>query len=122
MSNQPTRCDSRLEGRPRRCVRPLPTDPADNYGHLCTSYQHIGQHSGADYGLCIRNSRPATRREAAPLLTELRRIGYRPRVLQRASRRHHDERLRPREVWHEQTDRKRRDRIVPGRPATAAEY
>ncbi len=71
----------------------FPTDPADNYGHLCTCYQHIGQHGGADYGLCIRKSRPATRREAAPLLTELRRIGYKPRVLQRASRCHHDQRL-----------------------------
>ena len=71
----------------------FPTDPADNYGHFCTCYQHIGQHGGADYGLCIRKSRPATRREAAPLLTELRRIGYKPRVLQRASRCHHDQRL-----------------------------
>jgi len=71
----------------------FPTDPADIYGHLCTSYQHIGQHSAADYALCIRKSRPATRREAAPLLTELRRIGYRPHVLQRANRRHHDQRL-----------------------------
>ena len=71
----------------------FPTDPADNYGYLCTSYQHIGQHSSADYDHCIRNSRPATRREAAPLLTELRRIGYKPRVLKRTSRRHHDARL-----------------------------
>ena len=71
----------------------FPVDPADNYGHLCTSYQHIGQHSAADYALCISKSRPATRREAAPLLTELRRIGYQPRVLQRASRRHHEQRL-----------------------------
>jgi hypothetical protein len=71
----------------------FPTDPADIYGHLCTSYQHIGQHSAADYYHCIRNSRPATRREATPLLSEVRRIGCRPRMLQRASRRHHDERL-----------------------------
>jgi hypothetical protein len=71
----------------------FPTDPADNYGRYCTSYQHVGQHGSADYDHCIRNSRPASRREAAPLLTELRRIGYRPHVLRRASRRHHDERL-----------------------------
>jgi hypothetical protein len=71
----------------------FPTDPADIYGHLCTSYQHIGQHGGADYHHCIRNSRPATKTEARPLLIELRRIGYRPRVLKRASPRHHDERL-----------------------------
>jgi len=70
----------------------FPTDPANNHGHLCTSYQHIGQHCGADYDLCIRNSRPATRREAAPLLTELRRIGYRPRVIRRASPLHRAQR------------------------------
>jgi len=71
----------------------FPADPADNYGHLCTSYQHIGQHAEADYGHCIANSRPATVREATPLLAELRRIGYRPHVLKRASRRHHETRL-----------------------------
>lgn len=71
----------------------FPTDPADNYGRYCTSYQHVGQHGSADYHHCIRNSRPATRREAATLLAELRRIGYRPHVLQRAARCHHDQRL-----------------------------
>lgn len=71
----------------------FPTDPADNYGHFCTCYQHIGQHSSADYHHCIRSSRPATCCEAAPLLAELQRIGYRPHVLKRAARRHHDERL-----------------------------
>jgi hypothetical protein len=81
------------KGDPDDVFALFPTDPADIYGHLCTSYQHIGQHSAADYYHCIRNSRAATRREAAPLLIELRRIGYRPRVLKRASHRHHDERL-----------------------------
>jgi len=71
----------------------FPTDPADIDGRYCGCYQHVGQHGSADYYHCIRNSRPATHREAAPLLAELRRIGYRPHVLQRASRRHHDERL-----------------------------
>jgi len=71
----------------------FPVLPADNYGCFCTSYQHVGQHATADYGLCIRASRPASKAEMADLLAELRRIGYRPRVLQRASRRHHDERL-----------------------------
>lgn len=71
----------------------FPTDPADNAGYLCGSYQHIGQHSSADYDLCIRKSRPATRREAAPLLAELRRIGYRPRVIRRASPMHRQQRM-----------------------------
>jgi len=81
------------KGQPDDVFALFPTDPADNYGQYCTSYQHVGQHSSADYHHCIRQSRPATKAEARPLLTELRRIGYRPRVLKRAARRHHDERL-----------------------------
>jgi len=81
------------KGDPDDVFALFPTDPADNYGHFCTSYQHVGQHGSADYCHCIRNSRPATKAEARPLLIELRRIGYRPRVLKRAARRHHDERL-----------------------------
>ena len=63
----------------------FPVLPADNYGNLCTSYQHVGQHSAADYRLCIRNSRPAREAEAADLLAELRGIGYNPRTIKRAS-------------------------------------
>jgi hypothetical protein len=81
------------KGDPDDVFALFPTDPADNYGLYCTSYQHIGQHGSADYALCIRNSRPATKAEARPLLAELRRIGYRPRVLKRANRRHHERRL-----------------------------
>ena len=81
------------KGDPDDVFALFPTDPADNYGRYCTSYQHIGQHGSADYYHCIRNSRPAKKAEARPLLTELRRIGYRPRVLKRAARRHHDQRL-----------------------------
>ena len=63
----------------------FPVLPADNYGDLCTSYQHIGQHGAADYRLCIRKSRPATAAEAADLLAELRGIGYNPRTIKRAT-------------------------------------
>ena len=63
----------------------FPVLPADNAGYLCTSYQHIGQHAAADYRLCIRNSRPARKAEAADLLAELRAIGYHPRPIKRAS-------------------------------------
>lgn len=42
----------------------------------CTAYQHVGQHSSATYSLCIEMSRPATAKEFAPLLAELRQIGY----------------------------------------------
>jgi hypothetical protein len=63
----------------------FPVLPADNYGDLCTSYAHLGQHGGADYRLCMSKSRPATAAEAADLLGELRGIGYRPRVYHRAT-------------------------------------
>ena len=63
----------------------FPVLPSDNDGYLCTCYQQIGQHSAADYRLCIRKSRPASKAEAADLLTELRRIGYNPRVYKRAT-------------------------------------
>ncbi len=43
---------------------------------LCRSYQHIGQHSGADYVGCIYRSRAALPGEYAPLLKELQERGY----------------------------------------------
>ena len=60
----------------------FPVLSADNNGYHCTSYQHIGQHGAADYRLCIDRSRPATAEEAAPLLAELKAIGYNPPRLQ----------------------------------------
>ncbi len=52
-----------------------------------TSYQHIGQHSGAYYNGCIAHSRPATPAEYADLLAELTDRGYNPRVITRVNRR-----------------------------------
>ena len=80
------------KGDPDDVFALFPTDPADNYGHFCTCYQHVGQHGSADYGHCIASSRPATKAEARPLLQELRRIGYRPRVIRRASPLHRAQR------------------------------
>jgi hypothetical protein len=45
-------------------------------GLECMSYQHMGQHSSADYDFCMRLSVPATEEEYKPLLNELLRIGY----------------------------------------------
>ncbi len=70
----------------------FPTLPADEHGRYCTAYAHVGQHSGADYRLCIQTSRPATATEGAPLVQELERIGYRPRVVHRATTSMHRER------------------------------
>ena len=51
-----------------------------------TSYQHVGQRSGAYYDGCIANSRPATPAEYADLLAELIDRGYNPRVITRVNR------------------------------------
>lgn len=51
--------------------------------YLCTVYQHAGQHSAGDPQIMIRQSVPATRDEARDLHRELRRIGYRLKVLRR---------------------------------------
>jgi len=69
----------------------FPTLPADNYGYLCTSYQHVGQHSSADYYHCIANSRAANEAEATDLLVELRTIGYDLRPIKRATQAHHEQ-------------------------------
>ena len=54
---------------------------------LSTAYQHVGQHSAADYGLCIQNSRPAKPSEYADLARELRGIGYGLTIRQRRTAR-----------------------------------
>ena len=55
----------------------FPDIPADNSGHLCSSYQHIGQHGGADIQCVIKQTCPATFRERYELREELLAIGYR---------------------------------------------
>ena len=70
----------------------FPVLPSDNDGYLCTCYQHVGQHGAADYRLCIRKSRPASKAEAADLLTELKRIGYNPQVCKRVTHAMHNAR------------------------------
>ena len=51
-------------------------------GH-CESYQHVGQHSAADYHGCIKTSRPATEDEYLSLFNELIRIGCNLRVIKK---------------------------------------
>ena len=57
----------------------FPTLPAeDGYGRFCMSYEHAGQHGGANYWLCMKASRRSTPKESASLLEELLQLGYRP--------------------------------------------
>lgn len=68
--------------------------PAVDAGHArgqyCQSYAHIGQHGAADYRHVLANTRPAKGNEHHCLLAELRQRGYNPRVIRRATARHHD--------------------------------
>lgn len=72
----------------------FPTLPSDEHGRYCNAYEHVGQHGGADYRLCIRTSRPATAMEGAPcpgtradrLPVANRQTGYRVNAPGTASR------------------------------------
>jgi hypothetical protein len=48
----------------------MPHDCCDHQGHVST-YQHVGQHSGAEYRHCIAKSRPATPKEYKDLKREM---------------------------------------------------
>jgi hypothetical protein len=50
---------------------------------MCSSYEHVGQHSGADYAGCIARTRPAKPAEYAALKRELTQRGYNLRVYAR---------------------------------------
>ena len=52
--------------------------------HHCMSYEHVGQHGGADYSGVVGMTSPASPEEYAALAAELRRIGYRLEIKSRA--------------------------------------
>lgn len=70
----------------------FPEQPADYQGRFVDSYMHVGQHGAADYQGVVQATKPATQEEAADLHRELERIGYRLKVIKRASRRVHEAR------------------------------
>lgn len=70
----------------------FPELPADNQGWYCDSYEHVGQHGGADFHGVVQHSTPARPDEYADLAVELTRIGYSLRPIKRASWRHHERR------------------------------
>lgn len=58
--------------------------PYDTFGNgTCTSYEHVGQHGGANYSGVMEATRPATPEEYADLKTELESIGYNLRVIEK---------------------------------------
>lgn len=62
--------------------------PAVDEGNgYCSSYEHVGQHGGADYRNVMRGTRAATAAEFTPLMRELQGIGYKLDVRKRYVRR-----------------------------------
>lgn len=53
----------------------FPHEVCNNRGEV-TTYQHVGQHSSADYNHCIKNSRLATESEYNDLKKEMESLGY----------------------------------------------
>ena len=54
-------------------------------GYTVQCYQHVGQHSSADYSYCIGQTKPATPNEYNDLYNELVMVGYSNlKVLQKA--------------------------------------
>ncbi len=60
----------------------LPHEVCDKKGHV-TCYQHVGQHSGADYHHCMRTSRLAKESEYKNLKIEMESLGYNFNILTR---------------------------------------
>jgi len=70
----------------------FPEIPADQQAGHCLSYMHTGQHGAASADL-PPYTRSATPEECAPLLEELRTIGYDPQVIARSHPSHHRTRV-----------------------------
>jgi hypothetical protein len=61
----------------------FPEIPASQNGHLCSSYEHIGQHGAADENLVARLTRPAKPHEYRDLQRELEGHPYNYRLIVR---------------------------------------
>lgn len=70
----------------------FPEEAATVYGDTCFSYMHVGQHAAADYHACVTRTRPALPEEYAPLKRELEQIGYRLKVVKKATPAMHQKR------------------------------
>ena len=63
----------------------FPHECSDHKGNV-TSYQHLGQHGGADYGYCMATSRPAKESEYSDLKREMEGLGYNIKVVSKQNR------------------------------------
>lgn len=71
------------KSEPKTVIAFFPEIPADISGKQILSYEHIGQHGGADYNHCIAITRPAKKEEYENLKKELEQIGYNMEVRER---------------------------------------
>ena len=55
----------------------------DVAGYMGMAYQHIGQHSGADYQALLKSCVPASETEYHDLKEELESLGYNLKVIKR---------------------------------------
>ncbi len=53
----------------------FPHECNNRFGDV-TSYQHVGQHSSADYTHCIKRSKKATKEQYKDLKKEMKGLGY----------------------------------------------
>ena len=63
----------------------FPHEVADFKGNV-TCYQHVGQHSAADYGYSIQTSRLAKPSEYSDLKKELNSLGYNLNIVKKQNR------------------------------------
>lgn len=66
----------RWRKNPRTIIALFPTVPDDYTGGYCGSFEHEGQHGGADYQGVIRATVPASAGESAELRAELMQAPY----------------------------------------------
>lgn len=75
------------KGQGEGIIALFPFEAAEQ-GH-CMSYEHIGQHGGADYEGVIKNTNPANTDEYCELKSELEKIGYKLVIKEHISWRKH---------------------------------
>ncbi len=63
------------KGKGGTVIALFPQIPGDTMGKMCMSYEHLGQHGSADPSI-VELTTPATEKDYAPLLKELKAVGY----------------------------------------------
>jgi len=71
----------------------FPEIPSDYDGYFCRSYEHVGQHGGADFYGVVSATAPVAPQDYERLAKELTVIGYQVRTVKRASRQMHEKRI-----------------------------